>query len=1468
MTVSPEVLLRALDAIEDFESRHLVWSLVDESWRRDDLLKAIDDACPGEDPDEIFHALHDHGLIGEIPGSLPPLYRSRMAETVRLLANLRQLFPRKPWQSAPSLVADFRFRHEQRRFPRRDIAAADAVEKLAELPSVGPQQLDSIRQIIGTRQLSAFQLEATSRVIDAVAARADRGVVVGAGTGSGKTLAFYLPALSLLASEQSGQDATRVIAIYPRNELLKDQLAAALAEVRLLRATGGPQLRIGAYFGPSPASSKYISDKNGWTRHPEGQSCPYLVCPAQDSGGSPCGGVLVWRKEHIAKGEEILTCRTCSSIVDDTEFCLTRNSMQARPPDLLFTTTEMLNRSMSDGWSMHVFGVGPRARRAPELLLLDEAHTYSGVSGAQVGFLLRRWRKAVGQPVAMVGLSATLANAESFFSELTGIPEDFVSEVSPHPDDLVEQGRSYQIILRGDPASQTALLSTSIQSIMLLRRMLDSPATLGDLGVFGSKLFAFCDNLDLVNRLYRQMLDAEGLTPFNKPKPDGEMLAGLRLAEMALLRGETVDWRLRDRYGQYWWFAERIGCGTAPLSIGRTSSQDSGVMKDADVVVATASLEVGFDDPTVGAVLQHKAPRDEAQFLQRVGRAGRTQTQRPWTAVVLSDFGRDRNAYLDYEQLLDPIVAPRSLPMGNQSVRKMQAVFCFLDWAALSIDASGNQRVNVRKYFSEPTGDGVTKRITKLIDGVLNRGPEYQQFRNYLSHALRLTLDETDLLLWEQPRPLMLEALPTAFRRLSTMWGKDAAIGIQPEEYIKDHPLPDYVPRSLFDDLLLPEVQIQAPEGYNEDANTSMPVVQALTELAPGRVSLRWAVRNVLGLWSPIDPAEDTVEIEATYAMKHELLGHVPASDQKSSIRLLRPLVMAPAKTTASVSQKSNSFLRWELAVEFVGTPMEIPVPRSSQLSRALPHWRAYLHAGPGPIRIRRFAREIDVRAEIANQKVQGNRRFVVSGEEVAIGFELLVDAITFDVAMPEFNPASIAADQVRLRQLRRDLFQDRCAETWPSVGVDEFLGSRLVEVALAIVAVCGRDISELGHQSSEWWHEQADSIIDENFLLDDEGEIEQPLRRDVLAEMCRSEVTDVLARALPTLTEQPGDGWRDWIARRYVDTLAAAVQQAAQDLCPDFNFDTEVLVDVLSNGEVPNVLLSDATIGGGGAIESFVRRLTSDPRRFEHLVLSALEPTDLEEADRSLHTTIQLLGSNPTVQRVADEFRTSGSVSRLTEWQSLLSALTERGVDPGHSTTSALAARIFRPGSSSQTDSVISDALSAWHLAEQNAGFAFGQQLGALVVSRDSKIADELKRLFPAETTDDNWCQLVLRGLLWPRAEERRSASMQLSNRFVRGVRRTERTLVLDALFPDGDGTPIDLDESDWRTSLTRALTASGRAVLTASSGRHAMKKALLDLTVDPLDAGWVFAHPTTERVRNRNGGMELVIVLDEASQ
>ena len=196
--------------------------------------------------------------------------------------------------------------------------------------------------------------------------------------------------------------------------------------------------------------------------------------------------------------------------------------------------------------------------------------------------------------------------------------------------------------------------------------------------------------MDSTNRLYWDFLDAEGWSwpKRQNPKHNPHTLAHLRSPSQDQLKvGQRQDAAERDLDGQLWWLAQTLGHnidGDVQKRVDRTSSQDSGVANDADVVIATASLEVGFDDDRVGAVLQHKAPHDVAQFLQRKGRAGRNAATRPWTVVVLSNWGRDRDAWDAYDALFSPIVPARTLPIENLYVLRIQAVYSLLDWLANS----------------------------------------------------------------------------------------------------------------------------------------------------------------------------------------------------------------------------------------------------------------------------------------------------------------------------------------------------------------------------------------------------------------------------------------------------------------------------------------------------------------------------------------------------------------------------------------------------------------------------------------------------------------------------------------------------------------------------------------------------------------------------------------------------------------
>src|SRR5262249_33639909 len=151
-------------------------------------------------------ALQARALLFETDDLPYPGFRSRMAETVRLLFRLRQLFPKHAgpdrWLQAATLVSDFRFLWRRRRYPRRDLDMAAALADINE-PAGDRQTQAAISALLGGRppsfRLAGFQVRAVQRIVDALKRRKQSGTIVSAGTGSGKTLAFYLPALAHVA---------------------------------------------------------------------------------------------------------------------------------------------------------------------------------------------------------------------------------------------------------------------------------------------------------------------------------------------------------------------------------------------------------------------------------------------------------------------------------------------------------------------------------------------------------------------------------------------------------------------------------------------------------------------------------------------------------------------------------------------------------------------------------------------------------------------------------------------------------------------------------------------------------------------------------------------------------------------------------------------------------------------------------------------------------------------------------------------------------------------------------------------------------------------------------------------------------------------------------------------------------------------------------------------------------------------
>ena len=1049
-----------LNCLEDKEFKLLSWGLVDGGFGDEEFLDLLDDIAEQLEDDrtaeEIRESLKGKALITEVRYSTKRLWRTRMAETVRLLFRLRQLFPKhrdqQKWRSAPTLVSDYRFVAKKRRFPKRDVPAKKFIEEaLANKSQEFKAPLEALTKTEGEPlMLAPFQVRSTERILRSIGSSEPTATLVSAGTGSGKTKAVYLPALAHLASISDPDSWTKMLALYPRNELIKDQLRALLLELRLLKKYSGKSLSVGVWYGDTPFNT--MADK--WRQERGRKVCPFLKCLSCESnlyllndGGLECSS------------------NSCSDVVKKDELILTREQMQGTPPDVLLTSVETLNRRINDDWSKHVFGVGPKVKHPPRVLLLDEVHVYSGIPGAQVTHLLRRWRHAVGSPVHTVGLSATITDGDVFFSQLASVHQNDVTVVEPKHDEYLNEGKEYLIALRGNPASATSLMSTTIQAIMLLRRSLDLLSSKISKGAYGSKLFAFTDNLDITNRFVHFLRNAEGQTDNGKPDPNKTegSLANLRHSALPDRQSRIDD-------GQDWEISTQIGHPldtTKPLKIERTSSQDHGFDKTADVVIATASLEVGLDDDTVGAVVQHKAPRDAASFLQRKGRAGRTRQMRPWTAVVLSDYGRDRIAFQAWDTLFDPQVPSKILPTSNRYILRIQATHVLLDWLSEQI-YSPNMKGTVWSDLTGPKQGGAdlqgnSQRRAKILEclkHVTESRDLQDDFSNYLKQSLQITDEEASRLLWMPPRGVFSVVVPTLIRRLESGWKRANSDQKDIHSPLYKPPLPDFLPSATFEDLLLPEIGIVIPsveEDTEEDTEEdvqAMGVESALREFLPGKVTHRFATQWTGDrLWIPVSSDSPNEPLDPDDFFVSEPLGTITVDT--NSIRVLRPHLVKPENPPREVRSSSNAMPIWRSSFDSELDPLTRKIPDYLGFSKNFSELGFFFHQNGNPLIVNRcsLGAEGSISLENESKAIPFKTEFVDSEGPVALGYRLEVDGISFKINDPDDWGAALQDVPLLERSLHKDWFID-CIKSSSLLRerTSIFVRERLAELSLSSI--------------------------------------------------------------------------------------------------------------------------------------------------------------------------------------------------------------------------------------------------------------------------------------------------------------------------------------------------------------------------------------------------------------------------------
>lgn len=1494
MTGVDILALRLLDRLERQEANSLAWGFVEGAFSRDDLLRHADEVLAAADdpetsnPHDLLDWLAEHRLLFELPFD-PDRHRTRFAETVRLLFRLRQLLPDRPLAAAPTLVADYRLTIRPRRFPDFALRPDEVLERTESEGRWRPGEQESLRALLeqdSERKLAAFQLAGLLTIRRHLATATSNGTIITAGTGSGKTLAAYLPALVEVARlVEPGRFWTKMLCLYPRNELLKDQLHKVLQETERLQAAGLKRpVRVGAFFHSTPHSADLAEEAVGWEPRPGGLVCPYLRCPR-------CGGGMRWRDDDRKRDRERLDCLRCGHELEEGRVALTRTRMEKQPPDLLFTSTESLNRQLASSRFQGIFGVGRPAAETPRLVLLDEVHTYDGVPGAQVALVLRRWRHGIAnRPVQWVGLSATLRNATEFFAELTGLPRERIVPLDPTGGE-VESGMEYLLAVRGDPASRRSLLSTTIQASMLLGRSLDpQPANPGQefhppsAGVQGQRAFVFSDDLDVINRLYHDLLSAEAYGPRYGWK---EPLANLRGRQQPDPEG-------RDRLGQTWWMAEEIGhplqARTGVLRVSRTTAQDRGVDDLSNLIVCSSALEVGFDDDQVGAVLQHKAPQSLASFLQRKGRAGRTRTMRPWTLLVLSDYGRDRLAYQAPEQLFDPTLPPRTLPVRNRYVLRIQAVYAFMDWVALVARRQGH-RFSVWTIFTEPASNptyrGYQAWAADLVQQVLDQPDQAAALARHLEIALEIPPDEVARLLWEPPRPLMTAVLPTILRRLRTAWAAYQPDGSHGTDVVQSfNPLPEFAPGNLFSDLQLPELAVELPTHRGPPTVERMPLLQGMQTFAPGRVSRRFATDRhaELAHWVPITgDAEERLSVGRFCPDRLEL-GSFAYRNGDGEVQLVpcyRPLkYVTELCDEEKVSISSIAFLRWhsQLFVVNPGLPLRLPSPGGWQAFG--PSLELCTHTRLCPVTVRRFstAAAADFRRK-GEEPVPCTVLFTEEDSErpAALGFELQVDGLRLRYRLPRGLTVERLQTPAALRE-HRTLFFRHLVQTDLALLplANHFLLQWLAEIHLAaligVAASSGHGLAEAAEELAADYARLTGAVMDDVLqMIAQEGDEadESSLRAQLAARFNSPEVRRRLRHWETVLWQPPAEAMRVWLLDRLRTTLGAAFLQACYTMARHVDAG-DLLLD-LGGGCPPDgsppaaadegeIWITEASPGGCGVIEAIGRAIQDSPARFLAALEDGLAAGEFELIDQQL---TRLLGTlqDPAAPLgvLAADVRAARSQDELAAARdAFLAQLAAEGYVVSRPFLVAVNARLLPPDSGPERDHLLGELLAFRDRLEERLGVEVGPRELAWVAAGDEAVRRAVARATGMEPEGYDLFR-ILAGLPWPRASLIRTTALTAYNPFAPQL-PVDRCLLRRAL--SWEEAAVDIERPSWREELRQRLADGGEAVLRLpSADRARLRSLVLEMTGTPLDVGYLQVHPRVRGLTLEDGAAYLTV-------
>jgi hypothetical protein len=868
-----------LNRLEDFEAARINFG-VTEAWTS--MVELARRAERGFD--ETVEALARLEANGFVMLAEDARVRSRLGELAREIRHVKQRFRSDDADRRPYLVRNLKIELKNREKPARDCALDDVLERASDsAPESQRAAIDGLGKALHSlwgegAALAAFQERGLNAILEGWRGTGTETLAIAADTGSGKTEAACLPLIAgALADRLEGVEGTRAFLAYPRIRLAANQAQRLATYLAACGAVPGlPLLTLGLQVKDVPDSfdgmhSRYAEN---WPKAgPNAYRFPFFACPA-------CGGALTLKPGEGADGADALAC-----IAGDWRYdgwIGSKEGLRSRPPALFLPTTDSLHQWMHDPRTGRLFGDDPDFA-PPRVLLADEIHLYTHIHGAQVALALRRLaarskaNDAQGRDPVAIGMSATIGDPARAWSTLIG--RDEVEVVRPEEDetDANPRGREYFIFVQPEVESRgsdIAGASTTIQSLMCvahgMRRRTGAEG--------GYRSLVFFDSIDKMRRLHGAYLDAEekDLASY-RINAFGDDALGEPQAKCC--REPYGCGRFRD--GECWYFAANdprqfgatglrhpgtpLRIAPSPIYSG-TSSNAEDLIKGSDIVFATSSLEVGYDDPDIALVYQHYAPQNLASFIQRKGRGGRGLDDRPLTAVTLSIYSpRDSWWFRRPREMVAPKSFEAPLNPDNAFVKRGQALSALLDGLARYQFETGASCLNSQGRPAAEALRQAAQFVETAFGGAVWRDLGYADAMSFFDAAWNTRRHSEPALYLNQIRA-------------SLAWAPDL----------------------LFDTINLPALEVAGPDvmgGGRED------VTLAFATVAPGNATRRYNPRvvhwrpPVQGLAPWFAPTDYQSAERLALGEPSEIVAKLPL-DAREALKNLHPELCRPIQIT------------------------------------------------------------------------------------------------------------------------------------------------------------------------------------------------------------------------------------------------------------------------------------------------------------------------------------------------------------------------------------------------------------------------------------------------------------------------------------------------------------------------------------------------------------------------------------------